>query len=74
METNSTDGKEMKTLKEKAVSDKTMENNYWSEQEKLNPKKGGGAHCAPPSTFTQFFGINAIVTDAHSICKFLNIR
>ena len=33
-----------------------------------------GAHCAPPpSMFTRFFGLNAIVMDAHSIFKFLNI-
>ena len=40
----------------------------------FNPKKGGGGTLCPPSTFTQFFDKNAIVTDAHSICKFLNIR
>ena len=37
-------------------------------------QKRVGAHCATPSKFTQFFGLNAIVTDVYSICKFLNIR
>ena len=41
----------------------------------ISPKKGGGGDIVAHLAYLHdFFGKNAIVTDAYSICKFLNIR
>ena len=40
----------------------------------FNPKKGGGGHIVPPLARLRSFWPKHYFTDAHSNCKFLNIR
>jgi hypothetical protein len=42
--------------------------------EYINPKKGGGGHYAPPSTFTLFLTQIANRTDSNINCKFIILR
>ena len=72
METNSADGKEMITLKEKVVYDKTMENNYWSEQEKLKLTHLKQSGWVPPMVLPNYKETKVVTPSSNQGSPFIH--